>query len=332
MLKGRGVSERQACRLGGIGRSSLRYEPHPRDDEKLAERLKKMARKRKRYGYRRVWALLRREGETVNHKRVWRVWKKEGLQVPHRRRRKRRRPGGEVPSKALRPDHVWAYDFIQDACEDGRKLKMLTVLDEFTRECISIEVGRSIRARDVLRVLDGLFAQRGRPRFLRSDNGPEFIAQALTDWLADSRAETIHIEPGKPWQNGFEESFHSGLRDECLNMESFWSAQHAQVVVECWRVHYNQERPHSSLGYLTPVEFRRAWHEQQAGALPPAPRSLTPSGAPEGQRCTRGKAPRVGTRERQDGQSCPSVRSPAAALGSLSSGALPSGRAVANLP
>ena len=333
MLKGEGISERRSCGLAGIGRSSLRYEPRPRDDGELTERLKKIAHKRKRYGYRRAWALLRRDGEVVNHKRVWRLWKKEGLQVPHRRRRRKRpKPGGEVPSKALCPDHVWAYDFIQDACEDGRMLKMLTVLDEFTRECFRIEVGRSIRARDVIGVLDRLFALGGRPQFLRSDNGPEFIARALTEWLAQSGAGTIHIEPGKPWQNGFEESFHASLRDECLSMESFWSVKHAQVVAERWRVDYNQERPHSSLGYRTPSEFRQAWDEQHAGALPPAPRSLAPSGAPEGQHSTMDKAPPIGTRERQDGVSCPSVRSPAAALGSRSRVALSSGRALATLP
>jgi putative transposase len=332
MLKGEGISERRACRLAGIGRSSLRYEPHPRDDERLAERLKEIARKRKRYGYRRAWVHLRREGERVNHKRVWRVWKEEGLQLPRRRRRRRRRPGGEVPSKALWPEHVWAYDFIQDVCEDGRKLKMLTVLDEFTRECLRIEVGRSIRARDVIAVLERLFALRGRPQFLRSDNGPEFIARALMEWLAQNGAGTIHIDPGKPWQNGFEESFHGSLRDECLNMEGFWSPRHAQVVAEAWRVYYNQDRPHSSLGYLTPAEFRKAWDEQHAGALPPTPRSLALSGAPEGQVRQSRTAAQLSTKERQDGPSCPSVRSAAAALGSLSSVALPSGRALATLP
>jgi putative transposase len=330
VLKDKGVSERQACRLVGVGRSTLRYEPHPRDDEELAERLKTIARKRKRYGYRHAWAELRREGWRVNHKRVWRVWTKEGLQVPpRRRRRKRPKPGGEVPLKALCPDHVWAYDFIHDACEDGRTLKMLTVLDEFTRECLCIEVGRSIRAEDVIEVLDRLFAVRGRPQFVRSDNGPEFIARALMEWLAQSGAGTIHIEPGKPWQNGFEESFHGSLRDECLSMESFWSVKHAQVVAERWRVDYNEERPHSSLGYRTPAEFRQTWDEQHAGALPPVRRSLTLSGAPEGQEMA-GHPGR--TRERQDGVSCPSVCSPAAALGSRSRGALSSGRALANVP
>jgi len=333
VLKGKGISERQACRLVGIGRSSLRYEPHPRDDEKLTERLKQIARTRKRYGYRRAWALLRREGEVVNHKRVWRLWRQEGLQVPHRRRRgKRLKPRGEVPSKALYPDHVWAYDFIHDACEDGRTLKMLTVLDEFTRECLCIDVGRSIRAKDVIEVLNWLFALRDRPQFLRSDNGPEFIAEALREWLAESGAGTIHIEPGKPWQNPFEESFHSSLRAECLSMESFWSVRHARVVVERWRVDYNEERLHSSLGYLTPAEFRQGWEEQHAGALPPGPRSLSLSGAPEGQANWPEVTAQVGTKERQDDQSCPSVRSPATALRSLSSVALSSGPAVATLP
>jgi putative transposase len=321
MLKGVGISERGSCLLAGITRSSFRYEAHPRNDGKLAERLKEIAKKHKRYGYRRAWALLRRQGEVVNHKRVWRLWRKEGLQVPRRRRRRRLRAGGSVPCKALYPNHVWTYDFIQDYSEDGRRLKMLTVLDEFTRECLRIEVGGSIRARKVIRVLDRIFAWRGRPAFLRSDNGPEFIAKMLIKWLQESGADTIHIEPGKPWQNAFEESFHGSFRDECLNLESFWSAAHAQVMVETWRDQYNRERPHSSLGYLTPEEFICVWQEENPGALPPSPWSLTLSGAPEGQET-----------ERQDARPCPSVRSPAAALGSLSSGALSSERALVTVP
>ena len=321
MLRHEGVSERRACHLACMRRSSVRYQPHPRDDVELAERLKQIAHKHKRYGYRRAWALLRRQDMVVNHKRVWRVWKKEGLQVPRRRRKRRLRSGGSVPCKALYPNHVWTYDFIHDWCEDGRKLKMLTVLDEFTRECLRIEVGRSIRARDVIRVMERIFALQGRPQFLRSDNGPEFIAEALANWLVEIGAGTIHIEPGKPWQNAFEESFHGSFRDECLNMEAFWSPAHAQVIVEKWRLHYNQERPHSSLGYRTPEEFRRAWEEGNAGALPPSPRSLALSGAPEGQE-----------KERQDAWSCPSARSPATALGSLSSVALSSERALVTVP
>jgi len=311
MLKEKSISERRACSLASIGCSRFRCRPHPCDEAGLAERLKKIAQKHKRYGY-------RRDGETVNHKRVWRVWKKEGLQVPRRRRKRRRRsPGGSVPCKALYPNHVWTYDFIHDWCEDGRKLKMLTVLDEFTRECFRIEVGRSIRAKEVIRVLERLFELYGRPQYLRSDNGPEFIAQALMEWLEKSGAGTIHIEPGKPWQNAFEESFHGSFRDECPNMELFWSPEHAQVIVEAWRVHYQQERPHSSLGYLTPEEFRQAWQRQHPGALPPRPRSLALCRAPEGQE-----------KERQDTRSCPSVRSPAAALGSHSCGALSPERAL----
>jgi len=320
MLKHEGVSERRACHLARIGRSSFRYQLHPRDDRELAERLKQIANKHKRYGYRRAWALLRRDGETVNHKRVWRVWNKEGLQVPRQRRKRRGGSGGSVPCKALYPNHVWTYDFIHDWCEHGQKLKMLTVLDEFTRECFRIEVGRSIRARDVIRVMAHIFALRGRPEYLRSDNGPEFIAEALSKWLAETGTGTIHIEPGKPWQNAFEESFHGSFRDECLNMEVFCSPKHAQVIVEKWRIHYDQDRPHSSLGYLTPVEFRQAWEQQNAGALR-RPRSLALSGAPEGQQ-----------KERQDAWSCPSVRSPASALGSLSSVALSSKRALATVP
>jgi putative transposase len=318
VLKAKDISERRACELVGIARSSSRYRPHPRDDGELAERLKKIARKRKRYGYRFAWALLRRRGMKVNHKRVWRVWKALRLQVPRPRRRRKRGPSGaSVPCKALYPNHVWTYDFIHDWCEDGRRLKMLTVLDEFTRECLRIEVASSMRAGKVIEVLKLLFARRGRPQFLRSDNGPEFIAEKLKQWLQESGAHTMYIEPGKPWQNAFEESFHGSFRDECLNMESFSGLLQAAAIVERWRRHYNRQRPHSSLGYMTPAEFRKAWEKGNSGAPPPGPGSLALSGAPEGQEA-----------ERQDTRPCPSVRSPASALGSFSNGALSSERAV----
>lgn len=320
-LRQQGLSERQACRLIGVSRSTARYPPHPRDDAPLAERLRKLARRKKRYGYRRAWATLRRAGERINHKRVYRVWRKAGLSLKNRPRRKRPRSGESVPCQATHPNHVWTYDFIHDACSSGRKLKLLTVLDEFTRESLAIEVGTSIRTDRVIEVLQSLFAQRGRPEFLRSDNGPEFVARKLQTWLAEAGTQTHYIAPGSPWQNGFAESFHSRLRDECLNGEVFATVAEARVVTALWRREYNEERPHSSLGYRTPVEFRLAWEAEHA---PGERRSLSPSGLTD-----------AGDDEGQTPPSRdlpPSVQPPAPALGALSSGALPSERARVTVP
>ena len=231
-LRERGLSERQACRLIGVSRSTARYRPHPRDDAPLAERLRELARRKKRYGYRRAWAMLRRAGERINPKRVYRVWRKEGLALKNRPPRKRVRSERSVPCQATRPNHVWTYDFIHDSCSSGRKLKLLTLVDEFTRECLAIAVDTSIRAGRVIEVLQPLLDRRGRPEFLRSDNGPEFVARQLKTWLAEAGTQTHYIEPGSPWQNGFAESFHSRLRDECLNAELFANLAEAQVVIE----------------------------------------------------------------------------------------------------
>jgi len=320
-LQGQGLSERQACRLVGVSRSTVRYRPHPRDDAPLAERLRKLAWRKKRYGYRRAWATLRRAGERINPKRVYRVWRKEGLSLKNRPRRKRARSGASVPCQATHPNHVWTYDFIHDACDSGRKLKLLTLLDEFTRESLAIEVATSIRAERVIEVLQPLFAQRGRPEFLRSDNGPEFVAHKLKAWLAETGTQTHYIDPGRPWQNGYGESFHSRLRDECLNAELFASLAEARVIIALWRREYNEERPHSSLGYRTPVEFRLAWEAEHA----PAERlSLSLSGLPDADN-NKGQA-------RRPANLPPSVQPPATALGSLSSGALSSERATVSVP
>jgi len=320
-LRAQGLCERQACRLVGVNRSTARYQPHPRDDAPLAERLRKLARRKKRYGYRRAWATLRRAGERINHKRVYRVWRNEGLSLKNRPSRKRVRSGASVPCQATHPNHVWTYDFIHDACSSGRKLKLLTLLDEFTRESLAIEVGTSIRAERVVEVLQPLFEQRGRPEFLRSDNGPEFVARKLQAWLAEAGTQTHYIEPGSPWQNGFAESFHSRLRDECLSGELFATVAEARVLTELWRREYNQERPHSSLGYRTPVEFRLAWEAEHA---PGERLSLSPSGLTDAD-YTKGQIP-------QPRDLPPSVQPPAAALGSLSSGALSSERAPVTVP
>jgi len=220
-----------------------------------------LSRENPRYGYRRVWALLRREGWPVNKKRVYRLWRQEGLKVPEGKQHKRRRLLlGESENSCTRRraeyiDHVWSYDFVMDLTEDGRRLKMMPVVDEYTRECLSIDVGRSITAEDVVETLSSLFRQRGEPLFIRSDNGPEFIAKAVKRWLEVSGVRTLYIEPGSPWENAYSETFISRLRDELLNREIFADLLEAKVLVEDYRDHYNHHRPHSALGYQTPAEF-----------------------------------------------------------------------------
>lgn len=208
-------------------------------------------------GYRFIHSLLRREGWSVGRKRVHRIWRAQNLQQKQRSSRKIR-TGKTVPQEATGWGGVWAYDFVHDRLEDGRSLRILTVKDEFTRRCLALEVGLQFTAKDVQAVLERLFTLHGAPDFVRSDNGPEFIARDLTLWLAGQQVGTRYIEPGKPWQNGFAESFHSRLRVECLNRETFASVEHAQVVLNRWRTFYNTERPHSSLGYRTPDEFLAA--------------------------------------------------------------------------
>jgi transposase InsO family protein len=198
----------------------------------------------------------------VNRKRVHRIWKQEGLRVPKRQRKKRRLGHGEngiVRRKSERPNHVWSYDFVWDQTEDGRMLKILPVVDEFSRSCLTIEVARSITAADVIHVLDRLFEEHGEPEFIRSDNGSEFIAQAVQKWLQERGAKTLYITPGSPWENAYSESFNSRLRDELLDRELFTSEAEARVLLEEHRLQYNEERPHSSLGGKTPVEFMEAW-------------------------------------------------------------------------
>ena len=250
-------SERRACCVLAARRSTVRYVRRIKPDEHaLRERIKELANKHKRYGYRRIADRLGKEGWHVNVKRVHRLWKSEGLWI--RRKPKNRRslgPSAEVAHKAERPNDVWCYDFIEDRTERGGKLRMLTVLDEFTRESHAIRVGRSLGSRQVIDTLEWLFLLHGAPRHLRSDNGPEFIAKALRTWLEDRSATTLYIEPGCPWQNPYIESFHDKLRDECLNMHLFTDVRNAQDVVEGWRKEYNEQRPHSSLNYMTPAEF-----------------------------------------------------------------------------
>jgi len=230
----------------------------PDRDKPLVAAMKRLAGKHPRYGYRFITAKLRQDGWQVNHKRVQRLWRKEGLQVPYRRKRKKLQGNPQnscAVTKAEYINHVWTYDFIEDATEDGRKLKFLTVLDEYTRESPVIEVERSITSKGVIAALEYLFTIRGMPGFIRSDNGPEFVADAVKKWLADKEVGTLYIEPGSPWENGYIESFHGRLRDELLNRELFYSVREAKVLAENWRLDYNHHRPHSSLGYKTPAQF-----------------------------------------------------------------------------
>lgn len=279
-LTATGFSQRRAARVLDLSRSGLRYRRRVRLDG-VDERIVQLAQAHPRYGRRRVWALLRRQQLVVNLKRVHRVFKAHGLQV--RRRPKRRlRTGQSVPMKSGYPNQVWSYDFVHDSCMNGDVVKCLTITDEFTKEAMAIEVASSFKAEEVMRVLKRLFEAKGWPSFLRSDNGPEFIAHDLQTWLMAIGAQTFYIPPGSPWANGVAESFNSRFRDECLNMEAFSSLAEAKVVIEAWRRHYNEERPHSSLGYLTPTEFRCAVDLAQLGlpvntpgALPPDPRDLS---------------------------------------------------------
>lgn len=209
-----------------------------------------------RYGYRRITVLVRRRGEIINAKRVQRVRRCLGLQV-QKKQRKMRRTGLSTAQRqrALHPNHVWSWDFVEDQTENGTRFRILTLIDEHTRECLVTHVAWSIRAVEVITVLEGAIERYGAPEHIRSDNGPEFIAYAIQDWLRENRIKAIYIEPGSPWENGYIESFHDKFRDECLNREVFGSLLEARIVIESWRVEYNTERPHSSLGNKTPEEF-----------------------------------------------------------------------------
>jgi transposase InsO family protein len=262
-----GLSERRACAVVGQSRSTQRYEREvPSDEERLREAIRGKAKERPRFGSRRVTTLLREDGWQVNHKRVERIWREEGLRVPQKQRKRRRlghSANGIVHHRPEAPNHVWSYDFISDQTEDGRRLKIFELLDEFTRRVFSLEAGRSFRSGDVIEVLERMVAEHGAPAFIRSDNGPEFIAMAIRKWLADSGIETLYIAPGSPWANGYTESFNSRLRDEFLDRELFTSLREANVLLEEHRRDHNERRPHSAHGQRTPDVFYAAWTEEQ---------------------------------------------------------------------
>ena len=268
-LTQRGVcSERRGCAVSGAHRSTVRRVKRvPCDEPLLRKRIRVLARKHLRYGYRRIAVELRKEGWHVNVKRVHRLWKEEGLRVKRKPRKRRALgPSAGVEHKAAHPGDVWCYDFIEDRTENGGKLRMLTVLDEFTRENHAIRVERSITSQQVIDTLEWLFMLHGAPKHIRSDNGSEFIAKALRRWLEKRGTQTLYIEPGCPWQNPYIESFHDKLRDECLNMELFTNGRHAQEVVEHWRKEYNEQRPHSSLNYMTPAAFAEQYRNSSRPA------------------------------------------------------------------
>jgi putative transposase len=247
------VSERRACEVVDQPRSSQRYEAKVRDDEpRLVTRILELVRRYPRYGYRFITAKLRQENWGVNAKRVYRLWRREGLKVP-RKKRKKRRLGSSVNGchrrKSECKNDVWAWDFVFDHTTNGSQLKWLSIIDEFTRECLCLKVGRSITSEDVIDTLSELFAMRGVPQHIRSDNGPEFIAKNIQRWLQQLNIEALYVEPGSPWENGYAESFHSRVRDEFLALEEFENLPMARRLTTAWKTEYNEQRPHSSLGY-----------------------------------------------------------------------------------
>lgn len=254
----RGLSLRRACALSLVSRTSLYYRHRqPAKDVDVMETMRRLSRMHPRFGARRIRVLLKREGIVIGKNRCRRLWSKAGLQVPQKRRRK------FISSRTLKPqalekNSVWSYDFVHDACANGQKLKCLTVVDEYTRECLAIEVSSKIRSKDVISTLTKLMSVNGVPRYLRSDNGPEFVSTALLAWAKQECIEMALIEPGKPWQNGLNESFNGKFRDECLSSEWFRSRAEAKVVIEDWRFQYNVIRPHSALNYCTPIEFKNS--------------------------------------------------------------------------
>jgi len=260
----RGLSTRRACALFQVARSTLHYQSRLQArDAALRQQLQGIAQRYPRYGYRRAWALVRADGSRINIKRVHRVWCSAGLHVPQRKRRRRVRGDGLRPLAPTHANQMWAYDFLYDRCANGQQLKLLTVVDEWTRECLAIRVDGRMTARQVIEVLHALIDQHGPPMDIRSDNGPEFIARAVKTWLAQGGVQTAYIDAGKPWQNGTNESFNGKFRDECLNLEWFRHRLEARIVIEQWRRHDNEQRPHSSLGYRTPAQVRQQAVEVQ---------------------------------------------------------------------
>lgn len=268
--------ERRVCRVLGQARSTQRYTPVARDgDEAIVRRMHELVRRHPRRGYRMICGTLRLDGWRINVKRVYRLWKREGFKVPvkqHKRTRLGHSENGILRRRAEHKDHVWCVDFIHDRDDRGRALKWLSVVDEYTRECLALEVNRGMTAAGVANVLIDLFASRGVPEHLRSDNGGEFIARTIRRLASLTGMENLYIAPGAPWENGYAESFHSRLRDELLNAEVFEGVQDAKALARNWREEYNHRRPHSSLGYMPPAVYAATLAGPPVGAapLPPA--------------------------------------------------------------
>lgn len=279
------MSQRRACRALGQPRSTQRYAPRVPDDEPaLVAAMHALAREHPRYGYRMICGMLRQDGWRVNRKRVYRLWRREGLKVPEKRRKKRRlghSDNGCVRRRAAGKNDVWAWDFIHDRDEWGRPLRWLSLVDEWTRECLLLEVERSLKAVDVIELVSEVLLIRGVPRHIRSDNGPEFLARALRKYLATAGVETLYIEPGSPWENGYAESFHSRLRDELLDGEVFSGLRDAKALAARWKNEYNHRRPHSSLGYVPPATYAARCETDHAASL--AEPAVGPPGLPAAQ-------------------------------------------------
>lgn len=271
--RSRGLSARRACAVLSVARSTLGYVSRlgPKDEPALTA-MRELAAQYPRYGYRRIRIFLTRAGHAMSADRTYRLWRQAGLQVPRRRPRRRVATSRPRPLPATAVNHVWAYDFVFDTCANGQTLKCLTVIDEWTRECLAIDVAGGIRSGRVIEVLAQLVSVHGAPRYLRSDNGPEFVATAILRWLQQAQIATALSDPGKPWQNGTDESFNGKLRDEYLALNWFRNRVEAKVGIEQWRRHYNAVRPHSSLGYLTPLEFKATGvADRDRGRSPAAP-------------------------------------------------------------
>ncbi len=321
----KGVSLRRGCVLARISRNAVGYVSRRPPDSELVEAINAVRKKHPCYGYRRTHMELTEGVKGVlNHKRVHRVWRDNAMQHPLKKRRRRRGTKGQVPLQAAYANHVWTYDFVEDATQDGRKLRFLTLTDEHNRRGLAVEVRRSFKSTDVLAVLETAFTQYGMPAFLRSDNGSEFIAQALKDWLGKMRVKTHYIDPASPWQNAFGESFNGTLRREHLNRELFATLEEARVLTNAWRRYYNIERSHTMIGYHTPQQYfeeTAGVHATLLGALPPNPQDLLHQADPAGKK----------NETEHPTPPHPAVFGPATALGSLPSVALSSGRAMFSL-
>jgi putative transposase len=265
----RGLSRRRACALMSVARSTLGYQSRLQaKDAPVIKSMHVLAARYPRYGYRRMQVFLAREGQVMSPDRVHRLWRQEGVQVPRRRPRRRVAVHRPRPLPANGANQMWAYDFVFDACANGQQLKCLTVVDEYTRECLTIDVAGSIRSSRVIEVLSRLISVHGAPRCLRSDNGPEFVSRAVLRWLHGANIDTAAIDPGRPWQNGLNESFNGKFRDECLSMQWFKNRIDAKILIEEFRRQYNEVRPHSSLAQLTPAEFKKTLSQTHpAGAI-----------------------------------------------------------------